>query len=201
MKRFLVLFDTFMIDIFSVQGKENKQIDWIIHCRGNFTADRDRKNIEPLGNQNGYQHLKNVQKLENISSCEVYQFAQEDGKILRLFLPEEKNTEVFTGTGIGYHLKDSVGFLLRRRFSSNSCIITVYDFALEDKGRIKKVETIPLFSNKKKQLSPLDATGLKITTGEKIYTICLDMREKAEGFLLQGKQKLQRFTVDIKDVK
>ncbi len=200
LKRFLVLFDTFMVDVFSVQGKENKQIDWIIHCRGNILQDKNHKPFEFLYNQNGYQHLKNVQKLNNVSFQEVYHFMQEDKKILRVFLPDEKNTEIFTGTGIGYYLKDNVPFLLRRRHSSSTCFITVYDFSNREEESIKKIEIIPVYSEGKK-LSQNEAAGLRIVTSTKTFRVGLDLREKSDGFIIMGKQKFQRLSVNVQSIR
>jgi len=198
-KRFLALFDTFLIDFLTVEGKEKKQMDWIIHCRGKILHKNGHRLFESLGDKNGYQHLKDIQKHDNISQ-DVYQFVQEDGKILRVFLPDEKNYEIFTGTGIGYHLKDKVAFLLRRGCSEKAGFIAVYDFSETEQDRIKKIERIPVISCDAKKLLKDKAIGLRILTGSKIFTIGMDMRENIKDLPAVGNKKFERFSMNVENI-
>jgi hypothetical protein len=190
-KRFLVLFDNIMVDVFVVEGKEKKQMDWIIHCRGSIVQDKNQKPCEFLADHNGYQHLKNIQMADEISEPQVYNFVQEDKRSLRVFLLNNKNSSIFTGTSIGYNLKDSAAFLLRRRFASKTVFITVYDFSPFEDNRIQKIQVLPVFSRNKK-IVETDAIGLRIIKPEEFITIGLDMREKITDKPTINNQKFQR---------
>jgi len=199
-KRFLVLFDTAMVDVFVVSGKEKKQMDWIIHCRGKIVQDKIQKPIQSLDNKNGYQHLRDIQYLEKISEPQVYTFVQDETKSLRVFLLNNKNSTIFTGTGIGYSLNDRVAFLLKRKFTDKTCFIAVYDFSLNESDRIKTIQTLPVFFNKRK-MPETDAIGLKILTSEKSITLGLDMRNKISQQPSVNNQKFQRLFCDIENFK
>lgn len=197
-KRFLVLFDTMLVDVFVVDGKEKKQMDWIIHSRGKILEVKSQKPVESLGSQNGYQHLKNIGSLEQISEPEVFSFVQDDKKSLQVFLLNNANSSIFTGTGIGYHLKDSVLFLMKRRFSAETAFITIYDFSQSEDEKIKTIKVLPVFSGNKR-LVETQATGIKIMTSNRSIILGLDMRENISKKISVDGHSFQRLFCVIKN--
>jgi len=193
LKRFLVLTEKFLVDAFVVSGKEKAKIDWIIHCRGNIAESSQNIAVDYLGNKNGYQHLKNVKKLLSVSEPVIYEINQQDKKIKIYFL-NNSDSSIFTGSGIGYHLKDEVPFLMRRKISESAVFITVYEFMCD--SDIQSINILPVFE-KNKKLQETEAIALKISFSEKTIELGFDFREKTSKLETSGKT-FERFFFNIK---
>ncbi len=169
------------MDVFSVEGKKRTGIDWIIHLRGEIKETQDSVPVDFQGSRDGYRHLKNVKKLGAIREPVCIEISQDTNNRIRIFLLENRNSEILTGTGIGYHLKDSVPFLMQRKKSSVATFIAVYDFS----SSIKQVQTIPVYDEKNKKLSEHEAVGIKILLPEKTVEIEIGLREKTQKLLFR----------------
>jgi hypothetical protein len=172
LKRFLALTDNLLVDVFVVEGKKKATLDWALHSRGSVTSSIPMKAREELGKKNGYQHLQKIQTGQG-REISVFSFEQKRGQPLRaLFLDDEK-TAIFAGTGIGYHLKDDVPFVIRRRNAARTAFVTVYD--LSGNQEVVQVSRMPV------GLSDDQGVGLKILTKTGALTVGLDFRKTAES--------------------
>ncbi|MCM8816277.1 MAG: heparinase II/III family protein [Candidatus Omnitrophica bacterium] len=187
LKRFLLLTENFLVDVFSVEGQKKADIDWIIHFRGELKETQDFVPVDFQGVRDGYKHLKNVKKVDAIREPLSIEISQHTNDRIRIFLLKNQNSEIFTGTGIGYHLKDSVPFLMQRKNSSVATFIAVYDFS----SRIKHVQNIPVYDKKNKKMTENEAIGMKILLPEKSFEIGIDLRDKVSDVFL-GSKKFQR---------
>ncbi|MBI3985560.1 MAG: alginate lyase family protein [Lentisphaerae bacterium] len=129
LKRFLVLTDRFLVDVFSVAGKKKAALDWIVHARG---APEANPLLLPcsdtLGDTNGYQHLKALTTGKG-QACFTFELGQPNGSTLRLFCLGDEASTLYSGSGIGYQLSDNVPFLLRRRTDKSAVFITLFDLS------------------------------------------------------------------------
>jgi len=160
LKRFLLLTDGFLVDVFSVHGDKKVKIDWLAHSYGTFET--KEKLFEPsakTGDKNGYQHLEDVMQAQG-SQHMTFDF-KTGNKFLRMHCLGDGDSTVFTGQGIGTKLKERVPFLLRRRNADSTVVITVYDLT-GDGSAVSKIEILSVTSDGR-EMKGWEASGLKIT--------------------------------------
>ncbi len=178
MTRALVLTDELLVDVFSVTGEKESQFDWFIHSHGTTTSDLNFTAItNPLGTTNGYQHLTSLAQAKGTNNF-TYSFDQGKGPV-RMWITGDEDAELFRGIGIGYNLKDSVPFLMRRKRGTSTVFFTVYD--LIGKGSVKSLETLPVTIDGK-PLPQTDGIGLKIDN----TTFGIDLRDVPTSVTLEG---------------
>ncbi|HOS44337.1 MAG TPA: heparinase II/III family protein, partial [Armatimonadota bacterium] len=128
LKRFLILADDLLFDIFAVEGKKSAQIDWFIHGRGAITSPvalTERR--ARLGEKAGYQHLTHLREGQG-EKWLPFTFTPPNGRPYRAYCLTDDTTLV-TGEGLGYQLTDTVPFLLRRQRGKRASFVTVYDLS------------------------------------------------------------------------
>lgn len=125
-RRFLLLTEKMLVDALAVVGTREMQLDWILHGIGKLSLSvpsEDHK--EPLGKENGYQHLTDLRKAKGAFT--YHADWQQGGQSFRATCFDDDSVHLFTGNGIGYNLRQKVPFLLRRRRAKAACFLTVYD--------------------------------------------------------------------------
>lgn len=179
LRRFLVMADAIMVDVFVVTGERDAQIDWVSHGPGLLTTDLPlRPRTEPLGEKNGYQHLSDLKQGQGTQKM-VFALAANHGPAYRIWCLGDADSAVFTGMGIGYRLVDRVPFILRRRTGRSAVFITVHDLS-GDGSAVEEVEQVPVLVDGK-ALSESEGTGLRIKSGQRVLLIGMDFREAAIG--------------------
>ncbi len=177
LRRFLVLTDNLLIDVFSVVNASPAQVDWLAHGRGALTGPSElASRTQPLAKQNGYQHLTNLKEADCTANGSVpFTFTLDNGAYWRLWAVNEvKGTHLFTGSGIGYNTKDVVPFVLRRQELRNSVFITLYD--LSGTGAVTNVTQLPVLE-KGKLVPDTDAVAIRIDTPNGSRRVALDLTE------------------------
>ena len=165
LRRYLLLTPQFLADIFEVESTRPRQIDWFAHAIAASlrpVETRDDGAVIAPGNDDGYQHLKDPRRWQ-ITGGSRWDFA-DDAKNptaprLRLWLADRTPEEIFTTTGIGYHLGQKAPCLIRRRHDTRARFVVVYDLS----GRGDSVRQVTAAEN--------DLAPLKITTTEVAWEI------------------------------
>lgn len=189
LRRFLVMADDLLIDVFAVRGEKMAQIDWVLHSRGKLESTLDfTAREEPLGTTNGYQHLKNLQQAPGGADA-ICTFTQDDKRSYRVLTPDGPETMCVSGTGIGYYLTDNVPFLMRRRDATSTVFVTVYD--LSGEKNIQTVSRIPLTLDGK-PVPETDGVGLVIRTTRGVQNVGLDLRDTPGKPLLLNGMSVER---------
>ncbi len=191
MSRFLLLADNFLIDVFKVDGSRSASLDWFLHIRGDlkFQDSKELGKIASLGAKNGYQHLQEIQSFKP-SDNYLIDSVQKDGRLIRIHLLNEKESQVFTGIGIGSQLTEKVPFILRRRQSQATVFVSCYDLS-GDGNAISGIELLPVMENGK-QLTDKDAIGLKLNLKGSTLFVAFDLNEKPSPSLSFQDHKLER---------
>ncbi|MFA6292334.1 MAG: heparinase II/III family protein, partial [Victivallales bacterium] len=192
MSRFLLLADNFLIDVFSVQGSAKASLDCFLHVRGDlkFPESAEPRKITSLGDKNGYQHLKEIQSFQQ-SGNYVFDFVQKDGRFIRIHLPNEKESHIFTGIGIGGQLNEKVPFILRRREIRDTFFVSCYD--LSGTGRaISGIKLLPVVDGNRQNLAENEAVGLKIKLSDSSLLLAFDLKEKPSPGLSFQNHKFER---------
>jgi len=184
LRRFLVLADDLLVDVFAVRGEQKASLDWFLHGRGAPSADiAMAERAEPLGTENGYQHLKELKQGAGAPAT-AFTFALDGGMFYRAHFVGDTDSTFVSGIGIGYHLGDRVPFLLRRREAASTVFVTVYD--LSGMQTVDRVERVPLTLDGK-PAPETDGVGLLIHTKHGVQPVGLDLRDVPEKPLaLQG---------------
>lgn len=192
MRRFLLLTEGLLIDVFALVADREMTMDWILHGIGKVETGLPlAEPKEPIGKEDGYQHLADV-KLAPGSPTFTADWRQADGQVMRVHFVGDQDSQVYTGTGIGYNLTDRVPFLLRRRAGKATCFTTVYDLA--GKGaHVSSVSILPLKAGDKTGL-PWQAIGLRVERSDasgarSVLSVGVDMRttEPPVAFSLGGR--------------
>lgn len=149
LRRYLLLADGFLVDVFDVTGKQPVQIDWFAHAQvplvqpvGKWPAGT----AATPGDANGYQHLSNGLHW-NSDTDSRWEFvadpAKPDSPRLHLWLARpDTHEELFTANGIGYYVTDKAPTLIRRRHAAATRFVTVYD--LSGQGNLlRDVKVLP----------------------------------------------------------
>ncbi len=160
LKRFLILTDGFLLDVFAVHGRRDACLDWFLHVRGKLEEQFANAPLNTaLGCGPGYQHLRNSMRLETEMPISLA-FSQGPNQTVRVILPFADADNIFVGAGIGYSLKDEVPFVLRRRRAASSLFVSLYDFS-DTPIQPQNIRQLSVFDNDK-PLSNWDAVGLEV---------------------------------------
>jgi len=125
LRRYLLLTEKFLMDVFEVTAEKSTQIDWLAHAVSQRIEPAGSGAIIRLGDVDGYPHLTGAQKLPANGPWEFLADAQR----LRVWTVADAGEEVFAATGIGYTLSQAVPCLVRRRQAAATRFVTVYDWS------------------------------------------------------------------------
>ena len=133
LRRYLLLTDNVLIDVFDVQAPKETQIDLLSHAISQkvvpHTAEiklGEGQVIVP-GKEDGYQHLTNGLSWTVLKPSQ-WEF-HAGPKKLRLWLDGLAKEEIITCTGIGYTINERVPCLIRRVHGKEARFVTVYDLS------------------------------------------------------------------------
>lgn len=176
MKRFLLLTDEILIDVFSVQCGEKDTVDWLCHSYGDITLPSDSSVVtQPIGDKNGYEYLKKVVKV-NVGQNAHFDFYVNNAKFMRVNILGDGSSQVFSGKGIGVYLGEEVPFVLIRR-TGPTTFFTVYDLTGEGKG----------LSSPEVVVGSKECVGLKFTDSAGKQILCtVDFEASAGGAECEG---------------
>jgi len=185
LKRFLLLTDRLLVDVFAVSGTQPARLDWFLHARGTPTVQPPLpEKTGALGDKNGYQHLLLTHQGAGAAQLPVT-FTLDDAQRYRVFCLGDAASTVALGTGIGYHLTERVPVLLRRREAASAVFVTVYDLSGTD--AVQKIERLtPAIAGK--PAAEQDGIALRLTTADGVFRVGLDLRTRpTTAMTLQGK--------------
>jgi hypothetical protein len=127
LKRTLMLQDEYAIDWFTAQDTEKEhQYDWVLHGLGEFTTAlplQGRK--EALGNNNGYEQLKDVQSMVMENTWEGA-WNQGDSGLHLVSLPfGSKEVAIAKGPGPSNQPKQDTPIVIQRQKAKNAQFVTI----------------------------------------------------------------------------
>ncbi len=123
-------------DIFSVKGDESHQIDLPLHYQGqlidsSFARNAFAKNLTPLGNSNGYQHLWLTAQARPEAGLAKVTWLNDNGSFYTHTAIVDGETEVlFTRTGANdpnFNLRNEAAFIYRKKMSKAHRFISVIE--------------------------------------------------------------------------
>lgn len=121
LRRYILLTDRFLIDQFDVEADGESTIDWFAHVQADALDAADEP-AEPLGDDQGYQHLTNVAALGG----DRFTFTAGESKFA-IVLPDDDERR-YRADAIGYKLDQVIPTLVRRRTADKTTFLAVYDF-------------------------------------------------------------------------
>jgi len=121
-RRYLRLRGSVLEDRFTCESQANHVYDWAFHAHGALKVSLDMQpRTEPLGDANGYQHMKEVAAGKTDGDWTARW--EYEGSVLTLRVKGAPGTEVFRAKGPGPNGGDPVDLVLIRRREAN----TIYD--------------------------------------------------------------------------
>jgi hypothetical protein len=130
LRRYLLLTDNVLIDVFEVQAPKETQIDLLAHALSQKVVPigaRGQGKATVPGKEDGYPHLTNGLGW-TVTGPSQWEF-HAGPKKLRLWLDGTTTEEVITCTGIGYTIDACVPCLIRRVRGKEARFVTVYDLS------------------------------------------------------------------------
>jgi len=174
LKRFMVLSGDLLVDVLTVDGRHNRQIDWVLHGCGSVASSLPLKaRKRPLGDSGGYQHLSALQ--EGKGQTSIFTFDVKGGRPHRVYCFDNQSSALVTGEGIGYTLQDRRPFVMRRQSGRNAVFLTVHDLS----GLDRELKIKPQFRGGSGR-SPCEEVQVSVTSASVgARTFILDLRETA----------------------
>jgi len=123
LRRGLLMTEEWLLDIMTVTGSAPATLDWLLHVRGRLHEAGEPADPRFLGVTNGYQHLQQV--AHHPPDRQRYTFGQAGDQSMTVDVWPA--AETWSGAGIGFNLKDSVPFLLRRRHAAAAEFVALTD--------------------------------------------------------------------------
>jgi hypothetical protein len=191
LKRFLLLAGYYLVDVFSVQGSEEAQVDWVVHSYGELsTGAVETTPSFAAGKSNGYQHLEDVKQVESGAHIE-FELKAKSGKFMRVHCVGDTDTGVLAGKGIGTKLKERVPFILRRRKADSTVFVTVYDMS-GDGSSVTRVEILPVKSPD--TLKSGEGAGILLQdSGGRKTVVAVDFRARPSGRLCCDGREFEKY--------
>ncbi len=195
LRRFVILRDNILIDLFLVKGKKEQQTDWVIHTRGTNSINLQFNPLLTLGKSGGYQHLTHIQSAPGVAQFKLISQCNKDKNSV-IWCDGDSKSTILTAEGIGYSLTERIPMLIRRRTAQTMVFSTVYDLSGNGTA-IKEIKRIPL------QISKSDAKedeviALQITTDTGQVTVACDLRENVKTPIKISGKKIDRCLVMVK---
>jgi len=159
LRRYLILQEKLLIDVFEVESTREHQIDWFTHAiADNIEHAKIESESVSLGDDDGYPHLNPALRMTPQPNLR-WTFTAGDKK-LATWLMDTENPTVFTTHGIGYTLNEKTPTILRRRNAKTATFHTAYDLTADgsyitaaEPGRITTTDGVITYT-----LNPTGAT-------------------------------------------
>jgi hypothetical protein len=198
LRRFLILTDDLLIDVFSVFRPGKGSTDWIIHGRGapepppNCTM----TSAGSLPGQDGYAHLTGVSNGAFVPPQPLaFTFTLSTSSFWRVWLAGDgapPQDAFHTGTGIGYNTGDKVPFLLRRRQGGSTAFVTVYD--LSGQGAVTNVALLPVL-DRTQPLPAWEAAAVRVDSAAGSRLFALDFSSAGARELSADHHSFKRWLI------
>ena len=141
MRRAVLARGDYLVDVFLVDGGEERRMDWIFRNAGTFAAMPDAR---PLGQGEtatalageGYEHIGDVRTFALDDDVDLrWQFGRSG---MQIFMADQAGTTLITGQAPGNPAEDRQGLIMRRRLTSRTAFLTVFH-PFQDAPRIRSV--------------------------------------------------------------
>ena len=173
MRRFLLLTDAYVLDVFAVTGTTTAQFDLVTHCRRAVPA--RPLNLAPFtafGTGAGYQHLTDGQRLLEPPGSGPLLTAVANGAAtgqppprLTIYVADLGTPDLLLGTGIGVRLDEKVPVLIRRSKAKEAVFVTLYDWSAGEAAVTAKAVVNPAAGKD-------PAPGVQVTVTKAGQTAC-----------------------------
>ena len=136
LRRYLFLTPSMLVDVVEVKTEREATIDLAAHAITDSVVPGEEllpQKIASLGNDYGYQHLKNILEwTPKGTSSWIFSGGADPGKNgarLRVFFAGAPDEQIFSATGIGYRPDQDAPCLIRRRLGKSARFVSVYDLS------------------------------------------------------------------------
>ncbi len=199
LRRFLILTDDLLIDVYAVSRHGKGRVDWLLHGRGELAATpglapRDKA----LDGTDGYAHLTRLAEGVPLATPASFTFSLGTASCWRVWTADAApGVRFFTGMGIGYNTADRVPFLLRRHEGGSTAFATVYD--LSGRGIVTNIALLPV-REANAPLPPEEAAAVRVDTAAGSRLFAMDFSDDGSRELTVLNRSFKRWlTSETKD--
>lgn len=139
MRRIIIWYDDYFIEVFKVQGVQNKSIDWVLHIGGDLKNNISQMTpVENFSQKKPFKYLKNVSSIKNqgtvkstweLNQCDfnLYSFSSNDG-------------EVYYGQGPNNPSTNDISYIVNRVVGESNIFVNVFEAHKKNKPVLKDIE-------------------------------------------------------------
>jgi oligo-alginate lyase len=176
-----------IIDVFKVQSDKEHQYDLPYWYQGHitntpFTVDVNKTKLEPLGKDNGYQHIWLNAKGQSNTGTASITFLQNKRFYTTSFLADGATQVQFVTLGANdanFNLRNEKGFIITTPHATNHTFVSLIEShgntnptAETTSGFMGKITSIKMLTDRD------DITAFQFSTGDKSYTITIQYNNK-----------------------
>jgi oligo-alginate lyase len=176
-----------IIDVFKVQSNKEHQYDLPYWYQGHitntpFTVDVNKTKLEPLGKENGYQHIWLNAKGQSNTGTASITFLQNKRFYTTSFLADSATQVQFVTIGANdpnFNLRNEKGFIISTPRATNRTFVSLIEShgntnptAETTSGFMGKITSIKMLTDRD------DITSFQFSTGDKSYTVTIQYNNK-----------------------
>jgi len=159
LRRYLLLTDKMLVDVFDVEASTATQIDWFAHATAEKVQPVDGAGTPASeafspGSEDGYQHLTDGLKWTGAGG-RAWAYVRGKEQLVVHFVPDAKES-IITVNGIGYYVHQKTPTILRRRDAKATRFVAVYDLS----GDGSVVKSVAAKGQKKAEVDVKTADGV-----------------------------------------
>ena len=110
-------------DIFNIKAVDVLDLDYVFYCKGKCIIDYKYENVDKIGNDEGYQHLFDIKKIDN-SSAVTIKFDIEDKIVYVTVEPEEGSILYVVNSYVNNFNDTRQGIIVRRKSKEETYKVT-----------------------------------------------------------------------------
>ncbi|MGE0607953.1 MAG: heparinase II/III family protein [Pirellulales bacterium] len=135
LRRYLLLEDDRLLDVYDVEAPSDKSIDWLMHCAADSVTLDNAESAPadgPLGSSDGYEHFSNIVRWSPSRTdprCDITAGPHK----LRVWLAASSPETIFSAQCPGYNLEPKIPCMIRRTKGGHVTFAAVYDWSAEDR--------------------------------------------------------------------
>jgi oligo-alginate lyase len=176
-----------VIDVFKVQSNKEHQYDLPYWYQGQitntpFTVEVNKTKLEPLGNDNGYQHIWLNAKGQSNTGTASITFLQNNRFYTTSFLADTTTQVQFVNIGANdpnFNLRNEKGFIISTPHATNHTFVSLIEShgntnptAETTSGFMGKITSIKMLTDKD------DITSFQFSTAAQTYTVTINYNNK-----------------------
>lgn len=139
MRRIILWYEDYFIEVFKVDGVKNHSIDWVLHVAGELDKNlSEAKSIENFSDKKPFKYIKNVKAIPNTGMVKsTWHFDKCD---FNLYSFSSNKGDIHYGEGPNNPSTNDISYIINRVIGENNLFVNVFEAHKKEKPVIKGVQ-------------------------------------------------------------